>query len=74
MNKFLLLLLLSFIFCVMGCGRLLSYTHGYIDGPYRGVRVDVERVTQGRWIFILDVPLCFVIDTAMLPIDIYNLK
>ncbi|MCU5775380.1 YceK/YidQ family lipoprotein [Erwiniaceae bacterium BAC15a-03b] len=67
-----LMLLATCIFCLTGCGSIISRTvsgQGHGNQYYPGVQWDV-RDTPWRFLTIIDLPLSLVVDTLLLPVDI----
>lgn len=66
-------LVLTALLLASGCGTIIGTEERGIC-PYRGVDEDCKRISRdfhdGGFLFVLDLPLSFAVDTVMLPISI----
>lgn len=71
----------SMLAVLAGCGLSLAGCGTFSDaicGPlndqvyYRGVSLDITAAMEGRPLLAADVPLSFVADTALLPVEAYQ--
>ncbi|SQI41689.1 lipoprotein [Leminorella richardii] len=52
-----------------GCGSFTSRFNGHGDEYYSGTQYSLDQAREGSPVYYADVPLSFLFDTVMLPVD-----